>query len=122
MRRLPTIAVLTLTLNCVDTASVVAAWPQCFSCSPSAAVTVKRDGVVLARGGMGGGGGMHCGPGCGGGGGGMGGGGGGMGVSGGGMGGGASGLGGWNPFMAVPRANCRHDRHKLELSQCSESR
>jgi hypothetical protein len=66
-----------------------------------------------------GGGGMRCGPGCGGGrggtgggsGGGMGDAGGGMGGSGGGMGGG---LGGWNPFMSAPRAECSDHRRKAD--------
>ena len=86
---------------------------------------------------------MHCGPGCGGMGGssgGMGGGGGGMGGGGGGMGGGGGGMGGggwlWNPFFAVPGANCADHRRKpdrrrtgpnvkkadSDLSQCPDSR
>ena len=119
MRRLTAIAALTLMLGYGGGASGAAVWPVCFSCSPSAAVAVKRDGVVLVRGGMGGGGGMHCGPSCGGGRGGMGGGAGGMSGSGGGMGGAAGGmgggLGGWNPFMAFPGTNCPGHRRK---SQC----
>lgn len=120
MGRLPTIVALSLILGCAGAAA--AAWPGCFSCSPSAAVT---DGVVLARGGgMGGGGGIRCGP-CGGGMGGLGSGmggsesgmggfGGGMGGSGSGMGGGAGGLGGSNFFRAVPQADCPGDRRKTD--------
>ena len=112
MRGLAAIVALSLTLDCVGAASAAAAWRICVSCSPSAAVMDKRDGLVLAKGGMGGSGRqMHCGPGCGGGGGGMGGGaGGGMGGLGGGMGAGA--FGGWDPFLRVPKANCAQDRQK----------
>jgi hypothetical protein len=70
---------------------------------------------------MGGGGGTHCGPSCGGGGrGGMsrsvGG---GMGGSSGGMG---AGFGGWTPFMAAPRAKCPDHPRKSELLHCADSR
>ncbi len=144
MRRLPTIIALSLALDCAGAAPVAAAWPQCFPCSASDGVAFRRDAVVLAKGGMGGGGGgMHCGPGCGGmggsrggmggGSGGMGGGGGGMGGGSGGMGGGGGGMGGggwlWNPFFAVPRANCADHRRKPDRrhtakrqSQCPDSR
>jgi hypothetical protein len=125
MRRLPTIAALTLILDCVGTAPVAGA-PVCFPCGPSTAITVRREGVVvLARGGMGGGGGgTHCGPSCGGGRGGMGGAGGGMG----GLGGGMGGFQGWDPFLRVPRANCVEDRskpahrHTRTSPQCADSR
>ena len=138
MRGLP--AIIALTLKCAGAASVAAAQPVCVSCGPSAAVMDKRDGVVLAMGGGGMGGGghqMHCGPGCAGGGGGMSGGaGGGMGGLGGGMGGslgGMGGFGGWDPFLRVPRANCPQDRQKsdrrtrpnsreTELSHCPNGR
>jgi hypothetical protein len=121
MRRLPTIVVLSLTFHCVDAAAVATAQPVCFSCGLAAAATVKRDGFVLARGGMGGGGGgMHCGVGCGGARGGMGGSGGGMGGSGGGMGGSGGGmggaLGGLNPFIAPPHANCSGHRRPVRWS------
>ena len=65
---------------------------------------------------------MHCGPGCGGGGGGMGRTGGGMGGAGGGMGGSGGGMGGgfggWNPFAAAPQANCPDRPRKPETPQC----
>ena len=120
MRGLPTIVALTLMLGFGRGISAAAA-PFCFSGGPSTVVTIKRDDMMLVRGGMGGGGGMHCGPGCGGAGrGGMAdGAGGGMGGSGGGMG---VGFGGWNPFMAAPRAKCPDHPRKPESSQCANSR
>ncbi|HEY1863123.1 MAG TPA: hypothetical protein VGG77_05395 [Roseiarcus sp.] len=50
MRRLPTIAALTLILDCLGAAPVAAA-PVCFPCGPSAAITVRREGVVALAGG-----------------------------------------------------------------------
>lgn len=126
---LPMIVALGLMLNCVGAASVAEAWPVCIFCNHFAS-----NSVVYPTGGMGGGGGgMHCGPGCNGIGGGAAG---GMGSSSGGMGGEWFGLGGGAPFIATPEAKCPDHRRKLdrrragslsfkgansELSQCSDN-
>jgi hypothetical protein len=144
MRQLLAIIALSAISYAAGAAPTAAAAPHSMSWDASASNAFGRQGVVVARGGMGGGtrpqgggmgngsGGMNCGANCGGGG--MGGGGssGGMAGAGGGTGGGAQGFG---PLFGVPRTNCPDHRHKADRrhpaqnseqesgsTQCSESR